>query len=117
MVMGQPVIKGALVECERCGVQRVLLPDLVLRVGIHDGRAAIRYRCEECGQICLRPIDADQAASMAATAITIEWWEPPPEVHEHAGSEITDEHVWAFQRLLADDRALAGVVATLAADS
>ena len=112
--MSRPVIKGALVECERCGVQRVLLPDLVLRVGVHDGRAAVRYRCEGCGQICLRPIGADQAASMAATCITVEWWEPPREVHEHVGPDITDEHVWAFERLLADDRAFTEVVATLA---
>jgi hypothetical protein len=114
--MGQPVIKGALVECARCGVQRVLIPHLVLRVGIHDGRAAIRYRCQECGRICLRPIGAEQASSMAATTITIEWWEPPHEVHEHSGAEITEEQVRAFERLLADDRAFAGVVATLAAD-
>src|SRR4051812_44366391 len=113
--MSQPVIKGALVECERCGVQRVMLDDLVLRVGIHDGRGAVRFRCEGCGQIRLRPIGSTQATSMAGTDITIEWWEPPRELHERdVRGDITVAEIGEWRQLLADDHAFADVVSTLA---
>jgi uncharacterized Zn finger protein len=114
--MGRAV-KGALLECEHCGVQRVLLHDLVLRVGVHDGRGAVRYRCEGCGQIRLRPLTVDEAAEMAATEIVIEWWEPSREVHERdACTAITEVDMDEWSRLLADDRAFTDVVSTLVED-
>jgi hypothetical protein len=105
--MGQPVIKGARVECERCGVVRVPLRDLVLRVGMHDGRAEVRFRCDMCGQLCLQTIDDDHATTLARTDIVLEWWEPSPELEEHHnGAALTEADVDAWVDLLADDDAL-----------
>ena len=114
--MGRAVIKGALVECDQCGVQRVMLDDLVLRIGVHGGRGAVRFRCGECGLICLRPISAEQTTSMAGTRIRIEWWEPPAESHEHAAGAITEPEISEWMGLLADDDALGDVVSTFSRD-
>jgi len=112
--MGQPVIKGALVECERCGVVRVPLRELVLRVGAHDGRAEIRYRCDTCGQLCLQAIDGEHATALARTDVVVEWWEPSPELEEHpAGATLTEADVDAWVDLLADDDALGSAVDAL----
>jgi hypothetical protein len=114
--MGRAVIKGAQVECEQCGVQRVMLDDLVLRIGVHTGSGAVRFRCAGCGLICLRPISAEQTESMAGTRIRVEWWEPPKESHEYASGAITEWSIREWTRLLADDDALGDVVSTLARD-
>jgi uncharacterized Zn finger protein len=112
--MGKPVIKGALLECEQCGVQRVMLRDLVMRVGVHNGRGVVRYQCRGCGEVRFRPLDAEKTTEMACTDITIEWWEPSPEVHEHdVVDAITGDDIGEFRRLLADDHALAEVISTL----
>ena len=114
--MGRAVIKGALVECDRCGVQRVMLGDLVLRIGVHEGIGVVRFRCAGCGLICLHPISAEQTESMAGTTIHIEWWEPPNESHEHAAGVITEAAISEWIELLSDDDALGDVISTFTRD-
>ena len=61
-----------------------------------------------------RAIDREKTVSMACTAITIEWWEPSPELAEReAAGEISDADIEAWRELLADEDAFADVVASL----
>jgi uncharacterized Zn finger protein len=112
--MRQPVVKGALLECDECGVQRVMLDRMVLRVGVHDLRAAVRFRCDECGRVWLRRIDRDQAAGLVEANITIEWWEPSHEHDEQPDGPTLDEtDLAAWCAVLDDDVHFDHVVASL----
>jgi ribosomal protein S27AE len=88
-------------ECPRCGVVRLRVPDLTVRVCVDDERGAYRFHCPRCSDAVIHDASAAICALLVSVGVQEEVWRLPAELlEEHTGPMLTPDDLLDFHLLL-----------------
>ena len=88
-------------ECPKCGVVRLQVQDLIVRVCVDDDRGAYRFRCPQCSDAVVHGATPAICSLLASVGVHEELWRLPEEMNEHhTGPTITLDDVLDFHFLL-----------------
>ncbi len=90
------------VACARCGVIRVTLPELTLRMCVDDGSWSYCFRCPNCGLANAQETEATAITPLLAIGAPVQPWYLPTELTEEHGTEpeLTLDDLLDFHLLL-----------------
>jgi ribosomal protein S27AE len=92
-------------ECPRCGVVRLRVSDLTVRVcADRDDEGAYRFRCPACSAAVLHAATSSICSLLVSVGVDEEIWRLPAELEEsHTGAAFTPDDVLDFHLLLGRD--------------
>jgi len=88
-------------ECPTCGVVRLRVPDLTVRVCLDDESGSYRFRCPRCAISVVHEATPAICALLVSVGVREEVWRLPAELHEHrSGPVLTPDDLLDFHLLL-----------------
>ena len=70
-------------DCPACGVVRLRIPDLTVRVCADDDtRGSYRFRCPRCESVVVHPASAPVCSLLVSVGVDEELWHLPAELDE-----------------------------------
>ena len=91
-------------ECPSCGVVRLRVPDLTVRVCLDDERGEYRFRCPRCSESVIHEATSAICALLASVGVQEEVWRLPAELLERkTGPALTPDDLLDFHLLLERD--------------
>ena len=75
------------VACAHCGIIRVTMAELTLRICVDDGSWSYCFRCPTCGLANAQETDAPAITPLLAVGAPVQPWHLPAELTEEHGTE------------------------------